>query len=142
MTHLIKIDINYMKLIDWDDSIEKSSIITPWTLIHIMGSIVGGIIFLTFKVKFYYAVVIYFIIHGVYEIKDYIGTSYKINNKIHLDNSVANSIGDQIFSILAFSLTYYYKHYFMNNIKNIFIAWFITFTLYVYMSVGLKLNWG
>jgi hypothetical protein len=132
-----------MKLLGWDDSRENAYIITPWTLIHIMTGIVSALIFLIVKIKFYYAVVIYFIIHGVYEIKDYIGTHYKINGKIKLDNSVVNTISDQIFSVLAFSLTYYYKYYLLDNTKNIFIAWFITFTTYVYISsLGYTLNWG
>jgi hypothetical protein len=132
-----------MKVLGWDDSRENPYIITPWTLIHIMTGIVSGVIFLIFKIKFYYAVVIYFIIHGVYEIKDYIGTHYKINGEIKLDNSVANSIADQFFSVLAFSLTYYYKYYFLNKAKNVFIAWVIMFITYIYISsFGCTINWG
>lgn len=73
--------------------------ITPWIFIHFLSGIYITYILAYFKLSNINSLIIFNIIHFIYEIKDYIITYYiKKGSKDNLDfyNSFINSIGDTI----------------------------------------------
>lgn len=76
------------------DSKYNSSVLTPWTIIHV----ISGIMFAAFtkNLDFKKSLFLFFVIHTIYEIKD-----------IYFEdgqNSLANSIGDQLFAVGGFMI--------------------------------------
>ena len=87
------------------DTIKNQAFITPWALIHFLS---GGIAFFTImylypNISMINALLLWFILHTIYEIKDLMPFLKKKKYPSEWeDNSVINSIGDTLFSIIGF----------------------------------------
>lgn len=133
-----------MKILSYDDDIKNEACFTPWSLIHFLVGVVTAILFIYINVSFYHGFIIYFIIHGVYEIKDYILANYSVKLNKHIDNSFINSIYDQLISMAGFTLVYWLKLYNIGQeyYKNTMIMFLVIFLLYIYLSIGPYFVWG
>jgi len=105
-----------MLLFSTSDTLKNSTFITPWAIMHLLGAIIG---YMYIKALFpnlsnVTIIIIYFILHTLYEIKD-VYYSYKMNNEswydINVDNSIQNSIGDTIFTIVGLYIAYRYLNH-------------------------------
>ena len=76
-----------------DDTKNNPIMFTPWSLIHVISGIMFAL--LTRNVPFGRSFALFFILHGLYELKD-VSTGDI--------NSVPNSIGDQILGTCGFLL--------------------------------------
>ena len=85
---------------------DQDVFLTPWTAVH-FG--VGGV-FAQLNVGFW----TFQVIHGLYELKDYILT-YKTNNDSEYHNSIINSFGDQLFATLGYTLGKHHKNFYWKS---------------------------
>jgi hypothetical protein len=79
-----------------DDTIENPALFTPWSFMHILSSI--QIILFLYYYGFRKNIILYsFLIHSLYELKDYY-FSYvlKVDYGVWYNNSFLNTIGDTI----------------------------------------------
>ena len=108
------------RIIHFFDNYKNHTLITPWSFIHFLF----GIFFYLFISKFFKNVnvlnsfLLLLIIHTIYEINDHI---YIVKFWKHSSNSLLNSVGDTVFSILGFYLAYKYLN------KKIFIKFSIVY---------------
>ena len=78
--------------------------ITTWAFVHFLSGIFITYILAYFKISNINSLIIFNIIHFIYELKDYIITYYiKKGSRDNLDfyNSFANSIGDTIWGFIG-----------------------------------------
>jgi hypothetical protein len=85
-----------VNLISLSENAKEPALVTPWTIIHF----IGGVLFSIFSKSVHFqknkALITFFTLHAMYEIRDcYI---YKPHN------SIANSVGDQLFAVVGFIL--------------------------------------
>ncbi len=137
-----------MYLFSLSDSKNSSSFITPWTFLHF----INGFMFSIFTLKYTQltarnSFILYFIIHFIYECKDYY-YSYVIFNKIDKkykndrDNTLMNSIGDHLFAIIGWVVGYYFFYYNKTNtnylkiVISFFIIYFGLSCLFTITSAG------
>jgi hypothetical protein len=83
---------------NWFSLIESpysESWITPWSFIHFMWGVIYAIFMLSFQFNYKSVILIGFLIHSVYEFKDY-HYSYNRNDSTFKFNSVRNILGDTI----------------------------------------------
>ncbi len=113
------------------DTINKKALFTYWSLLHF---IYGGLMYLflkySLKIKSVYnSFIIMIIIHTIYEMKD---LKYYLEKNVKLNwtnnNSIINSIGDTISSIIGFYFIIYFETKY--NIKY-FI--FISIIIFIYI---------
>ena len=114
-----------------EDTINRPTYITPWSYIHFLT---GLNIFLVLKyikvIPDIYNLIIFFILHTIYECNDYIKTyiTYELNDQ----STLVNSIWDTIFALFGWFLGYtlLYK---LNNIYIIvpIILQIISFIIFV-----------
>ena len=95
-----------MPLLALGDDIKNPSYITPFAIIHLLGAIIG---YIYMKLLFpdlsnVTIVIIYFILHTLYEINDI----YHIFYRLWYDVSISNSIGDTLFTIIGLYIAYRY----------------------------------
>lgn len=85
-----------MKFIDWNDVKGNEALITPFALIHLLLS---ALLFkyLQFFFNDAWSILLTFIIHTIYELKDY----YVSYIKKRQFNSVINSLGDTLFCLIG-----------------------------------------
>jgi hypothetical protein len=83
-------------ILSFSDDPDNPAILTPLSLIHV----ISGLVFASFakymKFKKTNSFIYLFILHGLYEVKDL------TLNKDGYHNSIKNSIGDQICSLIGF----------------------------------------
>ena len=114
------------------DTIQKPSLITPWSLVHVL---VGGLIYL--YLKFFFknisittAFIVMIVIHTLYEIKD-LFSYFKITKKTQWnDNSLTNSIGDTLCAIIGFFIA--------TQVHEVNVPLLLVFTL-IYISSAILL---
>lgn len=99
-----------MKLFGYDDTLDNPIVITPWALIHGYAGVIFYVAANRFfpELSFIQILVLNFIFHSIYELKDMICYHEKLFIKIYGkkpsesywgNNTFANSIGDTIFSL-------------------------------------------
>ena len=114
------------------DNYKNHTFITPWTFIHFLF----GIFVYLFNSKFFKGIdtlksfIILLIVHTLYEINDHI---YLVNIWTKSSNSILNSIGDTIFSILGFYFAYKYLDVKLFKHVTIIYAIFLFFFIYIFM---------
>jgi hypothetical protein len=84
------------------DSKQSPTLITPFTGIHFLSGAAVNLISRAFKVSYIKSFVVWFILHLLYELKDFHGSYVKNSNDYYGNNSIANSIADQVFAMLGF----------------------------------------
>ena len=121
-----------IELIGNNDTNENPHLITPATLVHFMSGVYfSWVIYPLFDKKnnFVRGFIIYNIIHFIYELKDFT-ISYNSKVSDYLDrildnsilvkwakeNSIYNSIADQLFSAIGYIVGYYLSSKIGNNI--------------------------
>lgn len=92
------------------------------------------------KLSFNLILILFLIIHTVYEIKDtlcYFGVNFFNNNKINyfMDNSYLNSIGDTIFGLLGV----YIASLYLKDKKNIYLKIIIFIVFFFTALCGLNI---
>ena len=113
------------------DNYKNHTFITPWTFIHFLF----GVFVYLFNLKFFKNIstqksfVIVLIVHTLYEINDHI---YLVNIWTKSSNSILNSIGDTVFSILGFYFAYKYLDVKIFNYFTPFYAIFLLFFIYIF----------
>ena len=138
-----------MKGIGISNTVETPLFITPWSYIHFIAS---SAFFLYFNMLFKNALIaglVLFLVHTIYEFKDYY-TTY-MNKKIFRhegkdtyrysffkDNTLENSIGDTIFSIFGMFFAYMILRLFPKHTMKIFelvsIAAISSFIIFVFFK--------
>lgn len=94
------------KILGWDDSINNAVLFTPWSLIHFLFGYIGMAYINYFKVDKNFGMFVLFILHTLYEIKDwyfsyvYKGPQFPLS-KWSSDNSIYNCFGDTLVFILG-----------------------------------------
>ena len=85
------------------DGKNKSSALTPFSFIHFLSGIAFAlVVYGVFNVSYINSFITYFVIHLLYELKD-IYNSYNLNDYSYIhDNSLLNSIFDQICGVIGF----------------------------------------
>ena len=131
------------------DSKKKNSVITPWTFMHIYSGIFFSLFtFQHTKLTARNSFILYSFIHFLYECKDFYLTyvsNFKVTNKNNLyglfsnNNSIINSISDQIFGMIGWYIGYkIQKHYKIND--NIIIILFLIGTLLTFLYYNYQLG--
>jgi hypothetical protein len=94
-----------MHLVADHDNKQKPAVFTPFSLVHALSGVVYAlIVYGVFRVSWNTAFWSFFVLHGLYELKDY-HWSYNLNlNSYMYNNSLENSIGDQVMSMIGFVL--------------------------------------
>ena len=126
-----------MLLISLSETKKKGAFTTPWTFLHFYGGFFFSL--LTFgytNINARNSFIIYSLLHLIYECKDFYIT-YLSNIKIskdsnlfgllHKNNTLINSLGDQIFGMIG----WYIGYLFFKNIKTHAHANKITFILFI-----------
>ena len=104
-----------MKKFNTDNSIESPTLITPFSLVHLITSATLFYIIRLYTSNTAYIVIIVLIIHTIYELKDYYTTyinKIEIKNPNYFasffsNNTIENSIGDTIFCIIGVVIAYF-----------------------------------
>lgn len=84
------------------DSRKKPVLITPFTISHFLFGIIANMVSKKCKLNYEVGFVVWFLIHALYETKDYIKSYLIPCNDYICDNSFFNSIGDQTFAVFGF----------------------------------------
>lgn len=86
------------------DTIEKPAFISPWTLSHfVIGVATYSLLVKTpLNVPVILSAAILFILHMIYEIKDFYEAYVLKVKDPNKQNSLLNSLGDQVFAMLGF----------------------------------------
>jgi len=120
------------KLFSETDSMKTPKFFTVCSFSHFFLGFVFFIImkFYNAKLSFNLILILFLVIHTIYEIKDtlcYFGINFFNNNKINyfMDNSYLNSIGDTIFGLLGV----YIASLYLKNKNNIYLKIFILIVL-------------
>jgi hypothetical protein len=97
------------KILGLDDAKNKAVLFTPWSIIHFLVGYVGMSYVNYFNINKDNGMIILFIIHTLYEIKDYFFSNVYKGPKFILSewssgNSVYNCFGDTIVFIMGMSL--------------------------------------
>ena len=96
------------RFIGYSDNMERPTCITPWSYIHLLSGLNFSLLSLSYLSKHSVIknLIIFIIIHTIYECKDLYITYIISNNKKYYQNTLINSIGDTIFSIFGWILGY------------------------------------
>lgn len=126
-----------LSFISFEDSVYKQSFITPWSFIHLLSGLVIQRYFMKYsnysRRKRY---VITIILHTIYEMKD-IYRSYLIqdaecedvNDCKWFDNSIFNSVGDTISSLVGqYIAENYFKRVSLLKLVSILIVFVFIFS--------------
>lgn len=93
------------KIIGLDDSVNKAVLITPWSIIHFLLGYLCMVYVNYFNINKDNAIVALFILHTIYEIKDYYFSYIKDPQskyeKWSSNNSIYNCFGDTIAFMLG-----------------------------------------
>ena len=104
-----------MKYFGMGDKMDTPTIITPWSFVHALTGYVIYVLVKTYdsKIGLEKVLLICFVIHTIYEMKDMICYNESLFNIIYgqkvekarwADNSFANSVSDTIFSLIGTAL--------------------------------------
>lgn len=85
-----------MRLLGYRDSKKNPTALTPWTIIHFIVGVTFALV--SRQLGFTNSLVLFIIIHTLYEVKD-----------VYYGSSVLNSVFDEIFAVLGFLAFYYFK---------------------------------
>ncbi len=85
-----------MRLVGYRDSNKTPTAVTPWTLVHFIVGMAFGM--LSYRLGFNNSLILFVIIHTIYELKD-----------IYYGSSVINSVFDELFAILGFLAFYQFN---------------------------------
>jgi len=86
------------------DSKESPCLITPFTGIHFLSGTAANLVLRKLNVEYTNAFLLWFFAHLLYEIKDYHGSYIKNSSDYYHNHSIANSITDQLFALLGFTI--------------------------------------
>lgn len=104
-----------MKHFGNNNSIENPTLLTPFSLVHLLSGITLFILLSLFTKNKLVIIIGVFIIHTIYEFKDYYTTyinkiRFEKDNylsEFFIDNTFINSIGDTIACIIGIIIGYY-----------------------------------
>tara|TARA_Y100001970_G_scaffold293073_2_gene437579 strand:- start:6220 stop:6621 length:402 start_codon:yes stop_codon:yes gene_type:complete len=121
-------------ILGWDDSKNKAVLFTPWSLIHFLFGYIGMAYVNYFNINKDTGMFTLFIIHTLYEVKDYFfshvykGPQFPLS-KWSSDNSIYNCFGDSIVFILGmvFAIN---KNYSISKLRIITILFLILLYLF------------
>ncbi len=105
----------------------------------IIGTLAYFVLHKMFKFSINKSLIIWIIVHTIYEIKDFYSTyikkykvrptrDNKLNGFFHSDNSFINSIGDTIAAIIGFYLLYFIKN---KSLRLVFLVLVIIYIIYM-----------
>lgn len=151
------------KFVCLSDSLNEPCFLTHWSVGHFMFGVVSFFVFETFLNSENYAIIFSFILHLLYEYKDQCITHnnnsklYKFQNKfyqkiynllgsksnepINMEDSLINSVGDQISATLGIFVAYFLKRKF-NKIKKTYwiigsiIIWIFSIIIIVNINIS------
>jgi hypothetical protein len=124
-----------MKWISYFDSTNEPGLFTPCSVLHFFSGVFAGQAFkhLT-NFSTLTSFILWFIIHGLREVKDY-RKSKNIKDPYLDDNSLVNCIGDQVISMIGFLV----GDYLPTKVSIYYTTLFLVAFIYVY-SYTLKLH--
>lgn len=133
-----------MYIVGSNDYINMPALLTPFTFVHFYAGFVGFVLIKYFypKLSFQNTFLIFIILHTIYEIKDLLCyndwiCSNIFNSCSDLDNSIVNSIGDTIASIIGLFIATFCVGkisdiFCINAVTSFFVIWFI----FAYVQAG------
>ena len=87
------------------DKYETPALLTPFSIVHFLsGAASAAVLYGMYGLDFQMSFVIFFVAHFIYEYKDY-RNSYIL--RVSNDNTLENSVADQICGIIGFLTTVY-----------------------------------
>ena len=106
---------------------DKPSMLTYFLVVHFMSGVVAyNILCQWMKLSFWDGFKVFFVVHLVYELKDLYGSYYLKKDDYDSNNSIENSIGDQLTSLMGFVVSSkiveymkYMKYMNVNNVNSI-----------------------
>ena len=122
-----------MSCASFKDDMYEPAFITPWSAVHLLFGFVSYCGITTLIPNFYIAVVITFVLHNGYEIKDMLCADVRVdendNNSLAVhENTTINSIGDNIAFLLGMTIAVFTGH---NSIR----AFMVGIVLYIIAMV-------
>ena len=127
-----------MKVFSISDNVENSSLITPWSLIHLLfGLLLYLYLTYFFNTSTEKAFLILLIIHTIYEIKDLM-YYFNIHEKdgYWANNSLINSIGDTVFAIIGFGIGMQIEEINLNLIVYLTLLYFTLILIVMNKKLG------
>jgi len=117
-----------MKLISiTQDTRNNPVLITPFSLVHFLSGVAAYLIIVDyFKINLKNGFLVWFIIHGLYEVKDCYKTYYS-NKEGDQVNSCYNSVADHVFGMLGFLFASTLSS---TNLKILFVYYWFIFGLF------------
>jgi hypothetical protein len=125
---------NRIKIVALKDSKDEPVLFTPFTFLHFLGGIVGNLLSRKLNIPYIKGFILYFILHFLYEVKDFYFSYMDINVKNYwTDNSYENSVSDQTFSMIGFICGQYIP---LNNFISILILYLILNVIFIKIQLG------